>query len=283
MSVRLLVSSWTHTHWCGLGLLLLLGFAPVLCAEPGEAGTELGAESALRALEPIEAEYKAEKAKLDANLKALRESEEYKAARKERDYDKSRQLSRALTDPFREKWRARIQKAGERFEGAEGELVFASCLLKKRLAEDAGELVRSMVEAHAKSPELLRVAGNFGSLSRALEKDVSRAVLQRIIDETPLQEIAANAHYARATAVRYDRKASDEDKELAESDLAKIVELMPKDSLLSLKAQGPNFEKTRLQIGQEVPDIEGTDLAGVDFKLSDYRGKVIVLDFWGDW
>ncbi len=43
------------------------------------------------------------------------------------------------------------------------------------------------------------------------------------------------------------------------------------------------FEAERLQIGMEVPDIEGEDVDGVKFKLSDYRGKVIVLDFWGDW
>ena len=30
-------------------------------------------------------------------------------------------------------------------------------------------------------------------------------------------------------------------------------------------------------------EIEGTDQDGVAFKLSDYRGKVVVLDFWGDW
>ena len=38
-----------------------------------------------------------------------------------------------------------------------------------------------------------------------------------------------------------------------------------------------------LQIGKVAPDIEGTDLDEVDFKLSDYRGKVVVIDFWGDW
>jgi peroxiredoxin len=31
------------------------------------------------------------------------------------------------------------------------------------------------------------------------------------------------------------------------------------------------------------PDIEGQDLDGVSFQLSDYRGKVVVLDFWGHW
>ena len=30
-------------------------------------------------------------------------------------------------------------------------------------------------------------------------------------------------------------------------------------------------------------DIEGIDLDGEAFKLSDYQGKVIFLDFWGDW
>jgi hypothetical protein len=38
-----------------------------------------------------------------------------------------------------------------------------------------------------------------------------------------------------------------------------------------------------LSISQLAPDIEGEDLDGVKFKLSDYRGKVVVLDFWGHW
>ncbi len=31
------------------------------------------------------------------------------------------------------------------------------------------------------------------------------------------------------------------------------------------------------------PDIDGTDADGKRFRLSEYRGKVVVLDFWGDW
>ncbi|MBT7257007.1 MAG: redoxin domain-containing protein [Planctomycetaceae bacterium] len=31
------------------------------------------------------------------------------------------------------------------------------------------------------------------------------------------------------------------------------------------------------------PEIAAEDIDGVKFKLSDYRGKVVVLDFWGDW
>ncbi len=36
-------------------------------------------------------------------------------------------------------------------------------------------------------------------------------------------------------------------------------------------------------VGCIAPDIAGVDLDGVGFKLSDYRGKVVFLDFWGDW
>jgi hypothetical protein len=42
-------------------------------------------------------------------------------------------------------------------------------------------------------------------------------------------------------------------------------------------------EMQTLAVGRAAPDIEGEDVDGVKFKLSDYRGKVVVLDFWGDW
>ena len=41
--------------------------------------------------------------------------------------------------------------------------------------------------------------------------------------------------------------------------------------------------KLRVSVGKEAPEIEGPDIDGESFKLSDYRGKVVLLDFWGDW
>jgi hypothetical protein len=43
------------------------------------------------------------------------------------------------------------------------------------------------------------------------------------------------------------------------------------------------FEIRSLAIGKVAPEIEGEDLNGKSFKLRDYRGKVVVLDFWGHW
>ena len=43
------------------------------------------------------------------------------------------------------------------------------------------------------------------------------------------------------------------------------------------------FELERLQVGMVAPDFEASDENDVKFKVSDYRGKVVVLDFWGFW
>jgi len=42
-------------------------------------------------------------------------------------------------------------------------------------------------------------------------------------------------------------------------------------------------EIRNLGIGKPSPDITGSDIDGKPFKLSEYKGKVVVVDFWGDW
>ena len=41
--------------------------------------------------------------------------------------------------------------------------------------------------------------------------------------------------------------------------------------------------RNAVKVGKVAPEIEGPDIDGTNFKLSDYRGKVVMLDFWGDW
>ncbi|HMP17751.1 MAG TPA: protein kinase, partial [Gemmatales bacterium] len=45
----------------------------------------------------------------------------------------------------------------------------------------------------------------------------------------------------------------------------------------------PVAQNYSLQEGNKLPDIVGEDLEGSNFRLSDYEGKVILLDFWGYW
>lgn len=46
---------------------------------------------------------------------------------------------------------------------------------------------------------------------------------------------------------------------------------------------GTQLAQMNLRVGGVAPDILGEDLDGVSFSLSEYRGKVVMLDFWGDW
>ena len=46
---------------------------------------------------------------------------------------------------------------------------------------------------------------------------------------------------------------------------------------------GGNAGGVGVGIGQVAMEIDGEDIDGQRFKLSDYRGKVVVLDFWGHW
>ena len=43
------------------------------------------------------------------------------------------------------------------------------------------------------------------------------------------------------------------------------------------------FRLQRLNIGQVAPEITGADQDGRPMKLSDYRGKVVAIVFWGSW
>jgi len=43
------------------------------------------------------------------------------------------------------------------------------------------------------------------------------------------------------------------------------------------------FKENNLAVGMAVPDFTAKDVEGAEFKLSDYKGKVVLLDFWGFW
>jgi hypothetical protein len=57
----------------------------------------------------------------------------------------------------------------------------------------------------------------------------------------------------------------------------------PKAAPKSSPNPGKPTGKVGLNVWDTAQEIDGEDVDGKRFKLSDYRGKVVVLDFWGDW
>jgi uncharacterized protein (TIGR03067 family) len=49
------------------------------------------------------------------------------------------------------------------------------------------------------------------------------------------------------------------------------------------RIKGYVIPQTGVAVGMSAPEIESEGLDGKPFKLSDYRGKVVLLTFWGNW
>ncbi|MBI3407733.1 MAG: redoxin domain-containing protein [Planctomycetes bacterium] len=80
----------------------------------------------------------------------------------------------------------------------------------------------------------------------------------------------------------YQRKDKDAGKLLKEiEDLLKHVGENHAD--LASQVKDVQFTLKNLTVGRPAMEIEAEDLDTKTFKLSDYRGKVVVIDFWGHW
>jgi hypothetical protein len=112
---------------------------------------------------------------------------------------------------------------------------------------------------------VLEATGDPGVKATCLYREVAATIRSGYSDAIPDER--AEAALARARRIRDE---FGEAKSLSGSPFAEVVE-------------GDIFQLEHPRIGMLAPDIEGEDLDGAAFKLSDYRGKVVVLDFWGNW
>jgi hypothetical protein len=79
-------------------------------------------------------------------------------------------------------------------------------------------------------------------------------------------------------------KAVKEVEKLFESANAKYGDVKTPSGTVGEQAQAQLFAlRHPIEVGKPAPEIEGEDLEGQKFKLSDYKGKVVLLDFWGNW
>jgi hypothetical protein len=117
-------------------------------------------------------------------------------------------------------------------------------------------------------------------LRTLLEKDSRREVqgpvaltlaqvLKRRLEMTPAGS-EATAAKVRAESEKLLRRAADEFGDVKLADGGTVGD----------KAQVELDDILHLAVGKVAPDIEGQDQDGNKFKLSDYRGKVVLLDFW---
>jgi peroxiredoxin len=148
--------------------------------------------------------------------------------------------------------------------------------------EHAADLIR---REHIRSTNLVDLSHG---LLRVRHR-CAKGLLQAIIDENPDTTSQGHACYALATLLKDQANEDENTQSAARADelFQRVVERYGlaewEGKPLGELAKPELQELRRLGIGKEAPEIEGDDLDGKKMRLSDYRGKVVVLSFWGTW
>ncbi len=70
---------------------------------------------------------------------------------------------------------------------------------------------------------------------------------------------------------------------LTEEGRRNIERMVARKKTLGQEAEARLDDMLNLAVGKPAPEIEGVDMGGKPLKLSDHKGKVVVLVFWGTW
>jgi hypothetical protein len=184
----------------------------------------------------------------------------------------------------------RFLEAAAVHAGTESAIPYLVWVVQRGPEPLATAAMTTLMDAHVASPEVRLAVARIGGLKHVFGAEQSLRWLDRVLAQSRDPHVLAQAHYTRA-AMHVGTRAvatSDELRRNAIAHLDQARELLakvPKDAARALVGLVDDLldEARRLEPGLPAPDIEGTDLDGVPFKLSDFRGKVVLLDFWGDW
>jgi hypothetical protein len=143
--------------------------------------------------------------------------------------------------------------------------------------------------AHIKEDRLkslcrnLSFSGGQGSevfLRTLLEKD-KRAEVQGMACLALAQVLKRRADGMPAAQAKAAKKVRDESEKLFERAIDKYGDVkMPFEGTVGAKAKSELYDLRNLSVGKAAPEVAGEDQDGKKFKLSDYKGKVVMLDFW---
>jgi thiol-disulfide isomerase/thioredoxin len=124
-----------------------------------------------------------------------------------------------------------------------------------------GELFLEAVVEKAMNKEVQALAMYYNALAMDLRASAAEGPTG---DDAKIADVRRRAADMMEKAARQAPEARVGDTTLAKAVAAEVVSL-------------------RIGPGSPAPDIEGTDLDGKKVKLSSYRGKVVLFDFWATW
>ena len=173
-------------------------------------------------------------------------------------------------------------------EAGEGRALFWMAVNADDAFDDRDEVDRlkralwkRVVAEHASAPWAGDIAYELSKQKRWLDDEGVQGGLLALANGATDAEVAAGA-LARLVGMLDGRRASDEDRARAKALRERILKDYP-GTLAAIELEGEAYREKHLSVGKVAPDFDAVDVEGVAFKLSDYRGKVVLLDFWGFW
>lgn len=147
--------------------------------------------------------------------------------------------------------------------------------------DQAAAALATLADKHIDHAEVAKLASMFPYLAQIAGEDKAPQLLDQFGKSTNADVRGWVAFARHAKAIEKEDLGGDAYK-TAKMELQQAAELAS-DKYLKRQIDDAIEIREKLGVGNVAPDIEGTDLDGVAFKLSDYKGKVVFLDFWGHW
>lgn len=154
------------------------------------------------------------------------------------------------------------------------------------------EAKKLIIENHLTNP---KIEDSLVMLARS-GRGYDDALLKKVFDTNPSKAVKATVAYVLAQSIKSQAEGSkikDDDilPKMKEAIAAfeKVGDEYGDTTLKAFRGKAADLAKKEIEaikkspIGKETPEIAGEDTDGVNFKISDYRGKVVLLDFWGHW
>ena len=238
------------------------------------------AEEAKKELTPIQkyremaASYIKERNQFFAKLRAAKTAEE------------RRELARTATPPnpneFAEQMFELIDQHPDDKETAFQALGWV--VTNVRQAGTKEKAMEMLLADHLDQKQLSRT---FSRMAYSRKDKTVENYLKTIREKSPHESVQM---MAGVTYANYRKRNASKSKEDIEEVTKLYEDLVEKFSDADIRGrsieeivEAPLFELKNLQIGMKAPNIVGEDVDGVEFELNDYLGKVVVIDFWGDW
>jgi hypothetical protein len=204
-------------------------------------------------------------------------SDELEATKKKADKAGER-LPRSAYAPPTGDFVSTAQERAKEFAGTDAAVPFLGFILKNASKERNAVkwAVKTLASEHVDSKAIGDIVDYLPKVARMAGRS-ARSLLNDVADNHGDKSVRVVALLARARQDGAGGKT-----EQAVADLMLVKELTTDADLLD-EAKEALAEVQKLAIGTAAPEIDGIDVDGVKFKLSDYRGKVVLLDFWGFW